>query len=153
MHAKVFFAADTLRITLEPAPPVLTVRLTGELDVGCGDLVRSAATVPAEGVDAVVVDLSGLCFCDLSGVAALHDLRAAHQALGRQVEVVCAQPLLRRILTLIGDDLLFPGDRRGDGIPTAQDGDVSLRRLAVIDGAAHASGSTGGCETRRPRGI
>jgi len=110
VDAKVFFAAETLRIALEPEPPVLTVRLTGELDVACDDLVRSAAAVPADSIDVVVVDLSGLSFCDLAGVTALQELKSAHRSQGRHVQVVSARPLLKRILALVGDDLLGAAD-------------------------------------------
>jgi len=138
VDAKVFFAAETLRITLEPAPPVLTVRLTGELDVACDDLVRSAAAVPADGIEVVVVDLSGLSFCDLAGITALHDLTSAHRSHRRHVQVVGARPLLKRILTLVGDDLLAPADACQEEHPSVllrlDDGAPIVGSVVTADG-------------------
>jgi hypothetical protein len=57
----------TLRITAHLAPPVLQLRLDGELDLACADLLDAVTSVELAGVDTVTVDLGGLGFCESQG--------------------------------------------------------------------------------------
>jgi anti-anti-sigma factor len=94
--------AETLHIAIEVAAPVLTLRLAGELDAACVDLLRTASSVGARDVRSVVVDLSGLTFCDTAGVEALLALRSRHLLDQREVQIVHACYVVRRICEVLG---------------------------------------------------
>jgi anti-anti-sigma factor len=84
------------------------LRLVGELDVGTAAAVRQALRRASEdGVDTVVVDLSGLSFIDSTG---LHELVVAHkrqQARGGEVVLQAPTAQTRRVLEIVGLDRLF----------------------------------------------
>jgi anti-sigma B factor antagonist len=95
------------------------VRVTGELDIATAE---QAYTYISDVIDAwpssslapVSVDLSGLTFCDASGLGALARLaRHARQA-GRQLRLIAARPSLLKIMRITGLDRTFP-----ELVPTA----------------------------------
>jgi anti-sigma B factor antagonist len=96
--------APILSIVLDVTPTVLLVRLRGELDLSCVDLVTAVTTVESLEATTVLVDLAELTFCDSAGVDALLDLRAQKTARGCEVRLVNAQPLLRRLFLAVGED-------------------------------------------------
>jgi anti-sigma B factor antagonist len=86
---------------------VISVR--GELDVATAE---QAYTYISEVIDCwpapVSVDLSGLTFCDASGLGALARIaRHARQA-GRPLRLVSARPSLLKIMRITGLDGTFP---------------------------------------------
>ena len=89
------------------------VSVTGELDIATAD---QAYAYISEVIDswptAVSVDLSGLTFCDASGLGVLAKIaRHARQA-GRQLKLISVRPPLLKIMRLTGLDSVFPELRR-----------------------------------------
>ncbi len=85
------------------------VSVTGELDIATADQAYAyISEVIDSGPAAVSVDLSGLTFCDASGLGALAKIaRHARQA-GRQLTLTSARPPLLKIMRLTGLDGVFP---------------------------------------------
>jgi len=88
------------------------VSMTGELDIATAE---QAYTYLSDVLDAwetgpvpVSVDLSGLTFCDASGLGVLARIaRHARQA-GRQLTLTAARPSLLKIMRITGLDRAFP---------------------------------------------
>jgi anti-anti-sigma factor len=85
------------------------VSVTGELDIATAE---QAYVYISDVIDAwptpVSVDLSGLTFCDASGLGALARIaRHARQA-GRQLRLTAARPSLLKIMRITGLDHAFP---------------------------------------------
>jgi anti-sigma B factor antagonist len=85
------------------------VSVAGELDIATAE---QAYTYISDVIDAwplpVGVDLSGLLFCDASGLGVLARIaRHARQA-GRQVRLTAARPSLLKIMRITGLDRSFP---------------------------------------------
>ena len=85
------------------------VSVTGELDIATAE---QAYTYISDVIDAwpapVSVDLSGLTFCDASGLGVLARIaRHARQA-GRQLKLTAARPSLLKIMRITGLDRAFP---------------------------------------------
>lgn len=83
----------------EGSPPVLYVR--GELDIATADEFRSALK-PTTSDPAVVVDMSGVSFIDLTGVRVILEA-ASHRNGDGPLRLVNA-PHVARLLDLIGLD-------------------------------------------------
>jgi anti-sigma B factor antagonist len=85
------------------------VSVRGELDIATAE---QAYTFISDVIDAwpapVSVDLSGLTFCDASGLSVLAKIaRHARQA-GRQLRLTAARPSLLKIMRITGLDRAFP---------------------------------------------
>jgi anti-anti-sigma factor len=85
------------------------ISVTGELDIATAD---KAYAYISEVIDSwqvpVTVDLSGLTFCDASGLGVLAKVaRHARQA-GRQLRLTSARPSLLKIMRMTGLDGAFP---------------------------------------------
>jgi anti-sigma B factor antagonist len=85
------------------------VSVRGELDIATAE---QAYTFISDVIDAwptpVSVDLSGLTFCDASGLSVLAKIaRDARQA-GRQLRLTAARPSLLKIMRITGLDRAFP---------------------------------------------
>jgi anti-sigma B factor antagonist len=85
------------------------VSVTGELDIATAE---QAYAYISDVIDAwpvpVSVDLSGLTFCDASGLGVLARIaRHARQA-GRQLSLTAARPSLLKIMRITGLDRAFP---------------------------------------------
>jgi anti-sigma B factor antagonist len=89
------------------------VSVTGELDIATAE---QAYAYISEVIDSwpteVSVDLSGLTFCDASGLGVLAKIaRHARQA-GRQLKLISVRPSLLKLIRLTGLDGVFPELRR-----------------------------------------
>ena len=85
------------------------VSVAGELDIATAEQAYSYLSEVIDGRPApVTVDLSGLTFCDASGLGML--ARAARYARqkGRQLMLASARPSLLKIMRITGMDLAFP---------------------------------------------
>ena len=85
------------------------VSVTGELDIATAEQAYSYISEVIDGRPApVTVDLSGLTFCDASGLGVL--ARAARYARqkGRQLMLDSARPPLLKIMRITGLDRAFP---------------------------------------------
>ena len=93
--------------SLVPEAPCLFLALRGELDLfSARDIPRDAYPSRPD-LTTVLVDLGELTFCDVAGLSALLHFRKIHQAQGRSVSVVRANPFLCRLMRLCGvTDLL-----------------------------------------------
>jgi anti-sigma B factor antagonist len=85
------------------------ISVTGELDVATAE---QAYAYISDVIDTwptpVSVDLSGLTFCDASGLSALARIaRHARQA-GRQLKLTAARPSLLKIMRITGLDRAYP---------------------------------------------
>jgi anti-sigma B factor antagonist len=85
------------------------ISVTGELDIATAE---KAYAYISEVIDSwqvpVTVDLSGLTFCDASGLGVLAKAaRHARQA-GRQLKLTAARPPLLKIMRMTGMDRAFP---------------------------------------------
>lgn len=85
------------------------ISVTGELDIATAE---QAYAYISDAIDAwptpVSVDLSGLTFCDASGLGALARVaRHARQA-GRQLRLTAARPSLLKIMRITGLDVAYP---------------------------------------------
>ena len=85
------------------------VSVAGELDIATAEQAYSYISEVIDGRPApVTVDLSGLTFCDASGLGALARVaRHARQA-GRQLMLASARPSLMKIMRITGLDRAFP---------------------------------------------
>lgn len=88
-------------IVVDVVGSVLRVRIAGELDLACTDLVDGVFDVSTEGVDMVLLELGELTFCDVSGANTLTGLRDFHRAQGRDVQLHGVLPPVRRLLALV----------------------------------------------------
>jgi anti-sigma B factor antagonist len=107
---------DTLQLDLSCATDEdgnQIVNVTGELDIATAE---QAYAYISDVIDAwpglspapVSVDLSGLTFCDASGLGALARVaRHARQA-GRQLRLTAARPSLLKIMRITGLDRAYP---------------------------------------------
>jgi len=88
------------------------VSVTGELDIATAEQAYTYLSDVIDALDTgsapVSVDLSGLTFCDASGLGVLARIaRHARQA-GRQLRLTAARPSLLRIMRITGLDRTFP---------------------------------------------
>jgi anti-sigma B factor antagonist len=85
------------------------VSVTGELDIATAE---RAYTYISDVIDAwpmpVSVDLSGLTFCDASGLGVLARIARYAREAGRQLRLTAARPSLLKIMRITGLDRAFP---------------------------------------------
>ena len=83
--------------------------MAGELDIATADQAYSYITEVIDGRSApVTVDLSGVTFCDASGLGALARLARHARAAGRQFMLTSARPSVLKIMRITGLDQAFP---------------------------------------------
>jgi anti-sigma B factor antagonist len=88
-------------------PGVVVVRLAGELDVGTTAMFRQVVTPYAGSGREVLLDLSGLAFCDSTGMGAMVSMYRAATAAQARLHVCGPQPQMRKTLEVIGLDQVF----------------------------------------------
>jgi anti-sigma B factor antagonist len=112
-------AVITTNRILEPAQLELSVRpgvngyqvvtVTGELDIATAEQAYSYISDVIDGLPApVTVDLSGLTFCDASGIGALVRIARHARQTGRQVMLTSVRPSVLKIMRITGLDRAFP---------------------------------------------
>ena len=85
------------------------VSVTGELDIATAEQAYSYISEVIDGRPApVTVDLSGLTFCDASGLGALARIARHAREAGRQLMLASARPSLLKIMRITGLDRAFP---------------------------------------------
>jgi anti-sigma B factor antagonist len=92
-------------------PTILTVTLSGELDLAARPVVTehvTAALVDEADVERVVVDLGRVRFCDSSGLGALLDIRRVADRSGAVIVLRAASAGVGRVLDMAGIDDLLP---------------------------------------------
>lgn len=104
-HADVNLAV-TLRA--DPAGPCL-ITASGELDYHTGPRLRACLDdAPLESGAVLVLDLSGITYCDSTGVSVLAHAYQRTEAVGATIALAGAAPAIFRLLSFTGLDRLFP---------------------------------------------
>jgi len=101
--------ARLLSVDLEHTgpPPAVVVRVDGELDYGTTPcLLAAVGTVPASGVD-LILDLTGLKFCDSSALGVLVSLHKQTTAGGGRLYLASAGPQVLDAITITSLDQLL----------------------------------------------
>lgn len=91
-----------LQASLVPEPPCLFLDLRGELDLSSVNEVPLNPYSSRPDLATVLIDAGELTFCDVAGLRALQRFSRIHEAQGRSVAVVRANPALRRLMWLCG---------------------------------------------------
>jgi anti-sigma B factor antagonist len=88
------------------------VSVAGELDIATAEQAYSYISEVIDGrfrgTAPVTVDLSGLTFCDASGLSALARLARHAREAGRQLMLTSVRPPLMKIMRITGLDRAFP---------------------------------------------
>ena len=94
------------------------VSVAGELDIATAEQAYSFITEVIDGPvkgsrgtmgsAPVTVDLSGVTFCDASGLGALARLARYARAAGRQLKLTSARPSVMKVIRITGLDRVFP---------------------------------------------
>jgi anti-anti-sigma factor len=93
---------NLLKVSVEIESPCLFLDMRGELDLCNVKDVPREAYVSRPDLTTVLIDLGELTFCDIAGLRALMRFRRIHEAQGREVVVVRANPFLLRVMRLCG---------------------------------------------------
>jgi anti-sigma B factor antagonist len=84
------------------------VTATGEIDLYTAPQLQSELTrLPRSGFDRVVVDLSGVEFCDSTGMNVLLSAMKRLRERGGNLELAAPRSAVRRILQVTGLDTVF----------------------------------------------
>jgi anti-sigma B factor antagonist len=95
------------------------VTVTGELDLYTAPRLQTAlAGLLRDQIDRVVVDMSGIDFCDSTGMNVLLSALKRLQERGGTLELAAPRPAVRRILQVTGLDSVFTVT---DAVPAALD--------------------------------
>ena len=85
------------------------ISMAGELDIATAEQAYSYISELIDGRPApVTVDLSGLTFCDASGLGALARIARHAREAGRQLMLTSARPSVVKIMRITGLDRVFP---------------------------------------------
>ncbi len=85
------------------------VAMTGELDIATAQQAYSyISDVIDRSRASVSIDLSGVTFCDASGLGVLARAAKRARGKGRQFKLTSARPSLLRIMRITGLDTMFP---------------------------------------------
>jgi anti-sigma B factor antagonist len=99
--------AGHLRVWIEDHPPLLELRLAGELDLGTAPQLKQTVDAYARTGQTIVIDLREVDFVDSMGLAAL--VRVRHRALSRGATLRLVRPpeSAWRVFALTGLDRVF----------------------------------------------
>jgi anti-anti-sigma factor len=97
-------------VAIDARGSTLWVSLRGEMDMSNADAIEASLRDAIEqGVDRVVIDLSGLAFVDSSGVRVLLALGSRLRERRRElILVVPDEGIVRRVLAVSGVDAVVP---------------------------------------------
>ena len=106
--SQVYGGAGRLRLEVSEDAGSARMALYGEFDIASGaDASRALQELLTRGLDAVIVDLSGLDFMDSTGVKFLVDGRETALARGVKLSLVHGGDPVQRVLTVSGVTALF----------------------------------------------
>ena len=102
-------------------PAVTIARLEGELDIATTPALRERLlSVVGPGVRLLVIDLSGVSFCDVSGLAVLIGTQRRARMRGITVRLAAPRPQMAKLLRITGLDHNFTiCATLADALPTA----------------------------------
>jgi anti-anti-sigma factor len=102
------------RVSTDPDGGRLTVVLNGEIDCANSAALstRLRAIMTTNRVGEVIIDISGLEFCDMTGARMLVEVYHWSRDTGTHCRLYRARPLVRRLLRILGatDVLALPND-------------------------------------------
>jgi anti-sigma B factor antagonist len=100
-------AGRHLQAGIDDAPPVVRIRLAGELEIGTVPQLRQAVDDHARHGQTMIIDLRDVEFIDSMGLAAL--VRARHRALARgaPLQLVAAPASVHVVFILTGLHRIF----------------------------------------------
>ena len=111
--------AETFLVDYAGMNATAVVRFAGELDLCGASRAKEAGLAALSGLapdgSPLVIDLSGLTFCDSRGLHALVDIREQAGANGHAVVLRQPNDMLRRMLALTNLDDLFTIDEGPSG--------------------------------------
>jgi anti-sigma B factor antagonist len=99
--------AGHLRVWIEDRPPLLDIRLSGELDLGTTPQLKQAVDAYARIGQTITIDLREVTFVDSMGMAALLRVRHRASSRGACLRLVKPPPAAWRVFTLTGLDRVF----------------------------------------------
>jgi anti-anti-sigma factor len=103
-------ARTRLTVTLERAGTSIYLAAIGEVDASTAQLLRDSLTAAlADGASTVVLDLAGVRYLDSAGVGALVQAHNSTTARGARLTVANPQPMVRRVLEVVGVLALLTG--------------------------------------------
>ena len=106
--SRVHGGAGRLRFEVSEGARSARIALYGEFDIqSAADASRALKELLSRGLDAVIVDLSGLDFMDSTGVKFLVDGRETAIARGVKLSLVHGGDPVKRVLTVSGIAALF----------------------------------------------
>ncbi|CAM5599855.1 ANTAR domain-containing protein [Streptomyces aurantiogriseus] len=118
-------------IALRPDGDRVVVAIRGELDLDSAEqLTHALRAALAAAVGGVDLELGHVVFCDCSALNVLLSLREQGLKQGKTLVIRSAGPVVERLLTLTGTDVLFadlgPDPHRDDAapLPEVRDGDA-----------------------------
>jgi anti-anti-sigma factor len=86
-----------------PTVAVLTVMISGEIDIDTCDAMRDAIRAGRRcGRAHLAVDLSGVTFMDVSGIRVLLAARGQAAAAGGSLTLLAPSPAVRRLISILG---------------------------------------------------
>ena len=96
-----------LGVWVDDTPPVVRIRLSGELDLGTVPRLRQEVDGRARAGQTMILDLRELEFVDSMGLAAL--VRAQHRARGRgaRLQLIAGRPAVHAVFVLTGLHAIF----------------------------------------------
>ncbi|GAA2230044.1 STAS domain-containing protein [Streptomyces indiaensis] len=101
---------DDIELTLTATPgPAAVATVTGEIDLHTAPGLRTRALeLIDQGHRHLILDLSGVGFCDSAGLSALIGIWHGAQGAGGSLALAAVPDRLMRMLTLTGVDSLLP---------------------------------------------
>jgi anti-sigma B factor antagonist len=97
-----------LKVSTASQGPRVVVTANGELDLYTAPRLQTElAALLRENVDRIVVDLSGVEFCDSTGMNVLLAAMKRAKEKGGVLELAAPRPAVRRILQVTGLDTVF----------------------------------------------
>jgi anti-sigma B factor antagonist len=102
-----------LEAELERVDPITAVfRLTGRMTLGMRlrEIESTISDVAENGVERLILDLSGIEFIDSAGLGALMILYGNMKVRGGQLRLVAPGPKIREVLKLTHTDAILPVD-------------------------------------------
>ncbi|MBB4913753.1 STAS domain-containing protein [Streptosporangium saharense] len=94
---------DTLAPSMADAPRPTTVHLTGEIDIFSSSALRhQLINTLRHSTNVLVLNLSGVTFCDVSGLGVLVGARRRARSMGITLVLAAPRPFLSRLLHVTG---------------------------------------------------
>jgi anti-anti-sigma factor len=101
-------AAPGLRLQCDRSGPTLTAYLDGDLDITTSAVALDVIDRITDDTTRVVLDLSGLSFCDSSGLGVFVQIHRRAEDVGAEFNLYQVTPALREVLAVTGLDQVLP---------------------------------------------